>query len=660
MATDKDNTISSFKGLRYINALFSALEKLSVEDDKKLFFSPKFIYRGESKIYPVHYGEMKDYKTELLGLQLWKDKPALLYKNVQDKAKEEFQKLQKTSDGNPWSLIDAYMRLNEPIPFNELLMPDEIRSGASIRLRSALKKEEKLSVASYLHYIRSLISDIKATYPSFSKMSDLDVLAEIQHKGGASCLVDFSTNFLIALWFATQKDPKDFGYMYCYDVNGESFRTDNVSFITEQHANKSIEEILLATKKTTNFTSQKSHKFWVWKPKNLNSRIARQDSVFVFGLEPFFIREHDVYVLPIPPKWKKAIQSALKSFFGLSSESIYPDSDGFANSHCKTNELAEPTNYINPHFINGSLKYAEEYQKGLSSLIKGQYGLALKLLTNLENENQVNIQKYLSCNDNAIFQKRFERFAVIMELKYSIALCYHKLGNINEAYSYYIEAFEAFDLAFQRLDSRAIEYRDSKSWRNPRIQYLQNKFKKITNDFIQLSISLGAYEEALSRLEKFEFYEFNLSIPLVNTIREKFAVLSELKNRRSIHNVPLIQREGKDEIPTYYLLHLYFILLHKCYEYKQDREDTDMTHQLFLFKSSNQNLLNALFDKIREVRHLTEPLYFSFDFDEMQKAYHSYFRGKEVMINFLDEITVTIRAAFRIAQNHCILSRKLD
>ncbi len=39
-------------------------------------------------------------------------------------------------------------------------------------------------------------------------MSDLDVLAEIQHLGGATCLVDFSTNFLIALWMASGEESK--------------------------------------------------------------------------------------------------------------------------------------------------------------------------------------------------------------------------------------------------------------------------------------------------------------------------------------------------------------------------------------------------------------------------------------------------------------------
>lgn len=40
-----------------------------------------------------------------------------------------------------------------------------------------------------------------------TELSDLEILAEIQHLGGATCLTDFTTNFLIALWFATS--PKE-------------------------------------------------------------------------------------------------------------------------------------------------------------------------------------------------------------------------------------------------------------------------------------------------------------------------------------------------------------------------------------------------------------------------------------------------------------------
>lgn len=60
------------------------------------------------------------------------------------------------------------------------------------------------------------------------------------------------------------------------------------------------------------YLDENRHKFWLWKPDNINGRIARQDSVFVFGLEKFYIEEHKVTVIPIPPQWKRPILNFLK------------------------------------------------------------------------------------------------------------------------------------------------------------------------------------------------------------------------------------------------------------------------------------------------------------------------------------------------------------
>ena len=37
------------------------------------------------------------------------------------------------------------------------------------------------------------------------RLNDLELLAELQHFGAATCLIDFSRNALAALWFACQK-----------------------------------------------------------------------------------------------------------------------------------------------------------------------------------------------------------------------------------------------------------------------------------------------------------------------------------------------------------------------------------------------------------------------------------------------------------------------
>jgi hypothetical protein len=47
-----------------------------------------------------------------------------------------------------------------------------------------------------------LIKDAKSYHYHKEKLSDLELLLELQHYGAATGLVDFSRDFLIALWFA--------------------------------------------------------------------------------------------------------------------------------------------------------------------------------------------------------------------------------------------------------------------------------------------------------------------------------------------------------------------------------------------------------------------------------------------------------------------------
>ena len=40
------------------------------------------------------------------------------------------------------------------------------------------------------------------------QLSDLELLAELQHFRAATCLIDFTRSALVALWFAVSQTPK--------------------------------------------------------------------------------------------------------------------------------------------------------------------------------------------------------------------------------------------------------------------------------------------------------------------------------------------------------------------------------------------------------------------------------------------------------------------
>jgi len=56
------------------------------------------------------------------------------------------------------------------------------------------------------------------------EVSDLELLAELQHYGAATCLIDFTRDFLVALWFACQaykgeKKTEQDGKVFVLNIN---------------------------------------------------------------------------------------------------------------------------------------------------------------------------------------------------------------------------------------------------------------------------------------------------------------------------------------------------------------------------------------------------------------------------------------------------------
>ncbi len=186
-----------------------------------------------------------------------------------------------------------------------------------------------------------------------SKLSDLEVLAEIQHYGGATCLTDFTTNFLVALWFATKqnsdeenenKKNKDLlektgGKLVWLDL-GEEINFNSISYYNENIGFDKIQNILSHI--TSNFESKErtvESCFWLWEPTKLNNRIIKQDSVFLFGLPAFTYKDFEsgeiknrltVKELIIETKDKKYIRTELEKFLGINAESVFYDFSGYA------------------------------------------------------------------------------------------------------------------------------------------------------------------------------------------------------------------------------------------------------------------------------------------------------------------------------------------
>ena len=161
------------------------------------------------------------------------------------------------------------------------------------------------------------------------QLSDLEILAELQHFGAATCLIDFSRSALVALWFACQQGSREAANGKVYAVRHDDMvrlKTVNPDLVT-----KDIDYFLTPD-------GNGRYPLYQWQPKLQNNRIIAQQSVFVFSGAQ--IGEEAQCV--IDKNSKPDILTSLDKISGVTEASIYPDFDGFARLHAHDEPYIEP------------------------------------------------------------------------------------------------------------------------------------------------------------------------------------------------------------------------------------------------------------------------------------------------------------------------------
>ncbi len=259
-----------------------------------------------------------------------------------------------------------------------------VRSGLSVRLRQNKKGNSKKTVnrAEYINYLLRLIQEARKSYPAkYSTLTDLEVLADIQHNGGATCLVDFSKNMLISLWFACSDCLDDDGYLLCYNVTEDLIVNNSLTTIKPQDMKKPINELISETSRFVDPCSSVTSRFCMWDPSAVNSRITRQDSVFIFGIEHFKISAmtpQTMLSIKISKRSKALLRRFIENIFNITESTIYSDSVGFATANSKLKPL------YNNMSDNIDLRL---YQMGLEALLTGNYREAIEILNGISLHN---------------------------------------------------------------------------------------------------------------------------------------------------------------------------------------------------------------------------------------------------------------------------------
>ncbi len=153
------------------------------------------------------------------------------------------------------------------------------------------------------------------------KLSDLELLAKLQHLGAPTGLLDFSWSPLVALWFACI-DPNNDGKLFMVNTN------DAVSVIR-------LDNDLAAEGLTTVLTEVATPpRIFYWEPAVAGEaahRIVRQRSVFIIGPPLGLVDDHMTSHLLIPQSDKEQLLAEL-AVLDYDHESMFFDVHGFAQA----------------------------------------------------------------------------------------------------------------------------------------------------------------------------------------------------------------------------------------------------------------------------------------------------------------------------------------
>ena len=195
-------------------------------------------------------------------------------------------------------------------------------------------------------------------------LSDIEILAKLQHFGAATGLLDFTRNQLIALWFAVQNDDHD-GKVFLVNINDTDLRN-----ITHERMAENLKDIL---------SEPIEYPLLYWEPipnGEAGKRILLQRSVFVITARPL-IPQHMIHEVKISKEDKKEIREKLENTYSINEESLFKDIYGFS-SLMKASSSINHFNSAEDYFYTGNRKY----QQGLYANAIADYDESLRLNPN--------------------------------------------------------------------------------------------------------------------------------------------------------------------------------------------------------------------------------------------------------------------------------------
>ena len=253
--------------------------------------------------------------------------------------------------------------------------------------------------------------------------NDFEILTDIQHYEGKTNLIDFTTDYFIALFFACDGSPNEDGRVILQ-------KTDLI-------------------------------KNWIKYPQNPRHRIIAQKSVFVRPPRGFIEPQEDDIVI-IPANQKQSILQHLRKFHGISTETIYNDLHGFIRNQDIHGD-------VYTHFCRGSVyknrgdevtdikEKQKEYEKAIT-----HYTKAIELKSDFPGAYHNRGIAYINKDD---LNSAIQDFNTAIELNPGLAEAYYNRGFLYNSKGDFDTAIKDFDTAIhlkpnymEAYDNRGFAY----------------------------------------------------------------------------------------------------------------------------------------------------------------------------------------------------------
>ncbi|MDE0632344.1 MAG: tetratricopeptide repeat protein [Caldilineaceae bacterium] len=266
--------------------------------------------------------------------------------------------------------------------------------------------EDQLISSLLVGYLEFLIAKARMRGflpPGFSETSpDLEFLAQLQHQGAATGLIDFTRQPFVALWFA---------------CNG-AYERDGVVYVLSRSATEEISNSRDLEKKIQSFYEEDT--MWSWEPSARGNRIVAQSSVFVFGVSAVASDRMERFIIQADSK--RDILTQLDAVYGINEEVLFSDFPGYAvaNAANKTFDIRRTISYWREQIELAS----DEHHKAIAHFNCGDAHSAVK-----------------------DFKKAAEQYGRAIHFKPDYAEAYSNRGNAEAGLDRYKEAIADYDEA---------------------------------------------------------------------------------------------------------------------------------------------------------------------------------------------------------------------